>query len=553
MPAISPYDLTLNELSRIYRQVYSSLLRYDEYKGEFVPDMAKSWKRIDDKTIEFELRDDITFHSGNKFSADDVVYTLDYIISPESKIPGKARYFWIKGAEKIGPNTVRIISKDVAGIALDALAYEFYILDSKVHKALADKSTYGRVSASSAGPYKLVSMDPRRGALLERFDGYKGADKYRRAPIKYIQLIPIPERQTQIAQLLTGGVDVLRNVEPDIAAGLASNPDLAITTVPSGEFIYLLLDAAGRSGIKPLKDVRVRRAIAMAIDRDLIGKTLVSGGAAEPPMNAICFPTTAACAFGAKPPAFDLAGARKLLAEAGYPTGFSAPFYVRSPIKQVGEAIALQLQKVGIKTAVESLPITVYTQKRGEGQLSMFVGSRPTTTFPETTQVFLSLFGGQRDYALIPLIDKAVAEAEKTLRSQGARENPAGRGRPQQRNGLRAPDRLAADGAGARQERARRTQPVVGERRGDFGLFLEMMAMRFRSPPRKRGAMRRVFEDVLKPRTTSASGGIGSLAPQGRHISQLQSPRLQPSTQPVQHETPAQPRHRLQSALLADP
>ncbi len=415
VPVISPYDLTLNELSRIYRQVYSSLLRYDEYKGQYVPDLAKSWKRLDDKTIEFELRDDITFHSGNKFSADDVVYTINYIIDPELKIPGKARYFWIKGAEKVGPYTVRIMSKDVAGIALDALAYEFYILDSKVHQALADKTTYGRVSASSAGPYKLVSMDPRRGALLQRFDGFKGDPKYHRAPIKYIQLVPIPERQTQIAQLLTGGVDVLRNVEPDIAAGLAANPDLASTTVPSGEFIYLLLDAAGRSGVAPLKDVRVRRAIAMAIDRQTIGKTLVSGGAAEPPMDALCFPTTVACAWIVKPPTYDPAGARKLLAEAGYPNGFNAPFYVHSPIKQVGEAIALQLQKVGIRTTVESLPITVYTQKRGEGQLSIFVGSRPTTTFPETTQVFLSLFGGQRDYAKDPLIDKAVAAAEKTF------------------------------------------------------------------------------------------------------------------------------------------
>ena len=221
--------------------------------------------------------------------------------------------------------------------------------------------------------------------------------------------------QLTISLSVTGGIDVLRNVDPDVAVNLARNPDLNVTRLNSGDFIYLLLDAVGRSGVEPMKDVRVRRAIAMGIDRETIGKTLVAGGEAEKPMDAICYATTVACSWTQKPPAYDLVGARKLLAEAGYPNGFNAPFYVHSPIKQVGEAIALQLQKVGIRTAVESLPITVYTQKRGDGQLTMFVGSRPTATFPETTQVFTSLFGGQRDYARDPLIDKAVADAEKTF------------------------------------------------------------------------------------------------------------------------------------------
>ena len=415
VPVISPYDLTLNELSRVYRQVYRTLLSYDDQSGQFVPELAKSWKRIDDTTLEFELRDDVTFHSGNKFSADDVVYIVQYVNNPESKIPGKARYFWYKGAEKVGPYTVRIMANGVNGIALDAIANELYIVDSKVHAALTDKASYGRVSASSAGHYKVVSMDPRRGALLERFDGFKGDARYHRAPIKFIQLVPIPERQTQIAQLLTGGVDVLRNVEPDIATNLARNPDFAVSTFPSGDFIYLLLDAAGRSGVEPLKDVRVRRAIAMGIDRETIGRTLVAGGAAEKPMEAICFPTTVACSWSKKPPAFDPAGARKLLAEAGYPNGFTSPFQVHSPYRARSARRSRSSSKIGIRTSIESLPITVYTQKRGDGQLTMFVGWRPTATFPETTQVFTSLFGGQRDYARDPLIDKAVAEAEKTF------------------------------------------------------------------------------------------------------------------------------------------
>jgi peptide/nickel transport system substrate-binding protein len=412
---INPYDLTLDELSRVYRKVYRTLISRDERNATWVPELAKSWRMVDNETLEFELRDDVTFHSGNKFTPADVIYTVNYVADPQSKIPGKSRFTFLKNAEQTGPNTVRIHTTGVVGTALESIAYDFYILDSKVHAALPDKSAYGRVSASGAGIYRVVKMDPRGNTLLERFDGFVGDRNYHRAPVKNIELIPMPERQTQVAQMLVQGVDVLRNVEPETATYFVGNPEIEMTTVPSGSFLYLLLDAAGRSGVPAMKDQRVRQAIAMAIDRAAIAHNLVTGADKEKLPDAICFATTVACSVSRKPYDFDPAAAKKLLADAGYGEGLTLPFFVHAPYKQIGEAIAQQLQKIGIRTNIQLLPISVYTKKRGDGELTMFLGARPTATYPETTAVFTSLFGGARDYAKDPIIDKAIAQAEKTF------------------------------------------------------------------------------------------------------------------------------------------
>ena len=82
VPGINPYELTLDELSRVYRQVYRPLLSRDERGNRWVPELATSWTRADDTTYDFILREDVTFHSGNPFTADDAVYTANYVIDP---------------------------------------------------------------------------------------------------------------------------------------------------------------------------------------------------------------------------------------------------------------------------------------------------------------------------------------------------------------------------------------------------------------------------------------------------------------------------------------
>src|SRR5215469_3655932 len=83
---LDPYQFPIDEAAVFYQTVYETLVRFDERRQEYVPWLAKSWRRIDDKTLEFELRDDVKFHNGDKFDADDVVATINFITDPKTTL-----------------------------------------------------------------------------------------------------------------------------------------------------------------------------------------------------------------------------------------------------------------------------------------------------------------------------------------------------------------------------------------------------------------------------------------------------------------------------------
>jgi peptide/nickel transport system substrate-binding protein len=414
---VSSYCVPLDEVGYFTRGIYSTLISYDEYNQKFVPSLAKSWTRINPTTVEFELRDDITFHNGNKFDADDVIVTNEFLQDPKIQIQYKNRYFWVKKIEKLSPYKIRIESNEVMAVDLQTLAYRFRIQDAESYNSLSDKCDYGRLTPYGTGPYKVVSVDRNQGIVVERFDGLKLDPKYGSAPIKRIQGVPVPDRQTQIAQLLTGGVDVVRNVSPDNAAELAKNPNLAISTLPTTSFYYIILDAAGRSGNKAVMDPRVRKAIMMAIDRDTLIKNIVPGGdtGVAEKMMGYCFSTNTGCKYSVKYPDYNPGEAKRLLTEAGYPNGFDIVYDVFAPVKAVGEAIAGDLLKVGIRATVNSVPINVFYKKWTGGETSMVSVSYPTSSFPDVGNILDTFFGGDRDYARDPIITKAMADGEREL------------------------------------------------------------------------------------------------------------------------------------------
>jgi len=220
-PVLDPYHAPSNEANQWSRDVYGRMVVYDENKRQMIGELVKSWKRVDDQTLEFELRDDIVFTSGNKFTADDVIYTLNYVADPALNIRFKARYTWYDKPEKLGPYKVRLHSKEPRADDLELLAYRFHIFDKAAHEKLEDKAIYGRTVASSTAAYKLVSIDRTGNLTIMRNDDAIKKFPHLRAPIKNVVGVPIPDRQTQIAQLLTGGVHVLSKASPDTLSEFA--------------------------------------------------------------------------------------------------------------------------------------------------------------------------------------------------------------------------------------------------------------------------------------------------------------------------------------------
>lgn len=405
---LDPYQFPLDEAAVFYQTVYDTLLSYNERTHKFVPRLAKSWKQIDDRTIELELRDDVKFHNGDAFTADDVIATIDYLVDPNVRLRFKDRYDWVEKIEKLGPYKLRITAKTAFATELQAIAYRFNIFDGKLLNALQNKADYGRINPVGTGPYKVVSLDQTK-MVLERFDDFydKNGTGGFQAHMKRVIVTPMPDRQTQIAQFMTGDVDLIRNPTADAARDLVSVPGTKITAAHNGMLMYVTLDALGRSDNKVMKDQRVRKAFMEAIDRKELAKTVIPGGEIAEILDGICVPADVGCAATTKPPSFDPADAKKLLAEAGYPDGFDLEFDVHEPVKEIGEAIAGMVRKVGIRASVRPLPLALYVRMRGEGKFTAFLGIYPTNAQPDMDNLFDFFFNGNRDYWNDPVIKQA--------------------------------------------------------------------------------------------------------------------------------------------------
>ena len=413
-PVADPYVFPLDEAGVVTRTIYSPLFAFQEKEKKFVGLVAKSWRTVSPGVYEFDLRDDITFHSGNKLTADDVVYTLNFFADPQVKIRFKQRYDWFQPVEKLGPYKVRIRAKTPQADDFAKLAYRSRIFDKKIHEPLGfDKyGDYGRISGSGTGPYRMVSIDKQK-IVLEKFKDVK--DNVQRQAVNRYVGIHMPDEQSQIAQILTGGIDAIRNVSPDNAKALGQNPKLTVKNVPSGDLVYITLDAAGRSKNKAMTDQRVRKALMMAIDRDALIKNIVPGAGTAEKMKAICFDWTVDCSYTTQAQSYDPSTAKRLLAEAGYPNGFDMQLDVHEPVREIAEAVAGELRKVGIRASVQPLPLGVYVKRRGDGEFTAFMGFYPTSAQPDTGNILDFFFGQDRDYYKDDLLLKAMREGPAEL------------------------------------------------------------------------------------------------------------------------------------------
>ncbi len=418
-PVVDQYVFAQDEAGLISRAMYSPLVGYQEKEKRFVGLIAKSWRTVEPGVYEFEIRDDITFHSGNKLTADDVIYTMNFFADPAVKIRFKQRYDWFHPVEKLGEYKLRVRAKVPQADDFAKLAYRSRVYDKKIHEALGMEKygDYGRISGSGAGPYKLVSIDKQK-IVLEKFANLK--DDYQRQPVNRYVGIHMPDEQSQIAQLLTGGIDAIRSVSPDNAKALAQNPALKVKNVASSDVVYVTLDAAGRSKNKAMTDQRVRKAFMMALDRDAIIKNIVPGDGTAEKLRMICFDWTIDCSATVPVQGYDPSTAKRLLAEAGFPNGFDLQFDVHEPVREIAEAIAGDLRKVGIRASIQPLPNSVYVKKRGDGEFTAFMGYYPTTAQPDSGNVLDFFMGQDRDYYKDEILQKinneGVTELDDTKR-----------------------------------------------------------------------------------------------------------------------------------------
>ncbi|QQS13890.1 MAG: ABC transporter substrate-binding protein [Rhodospirillales bacterium] len=419
VPNIDPYFNAQRTGLILGHQAWDMLVHRDPDSFEIKPALATEWKLVDDKTLEFTLRAGVKFHDGSVMSADDVVYTINMVADPASKVATPSNYAWIEKAEKIGDLKVRIVMKKPTPAAL-----EYFALVVPIHpKAYREKvGAEGFAKAPvGAGPYRIVKIDHAKEVHFERFADYwkgspKGTPRIGKLHVRFVG-----DTATQMTELLGGRADWIWNINPDQFESVNRMPTLTAIRKESMRVGYLSIDAAGRSAPgNPLTNVKVRQAIWHAIDRQSMADKLITGGSRVPP--APCFPSQFGCdADAAVKYAFDPAKAKALLAEAGFPNGFEIEFVTYVQPTQWSAAIQNYLAAVGIKAKITQLQVSAAIQKAWRGENPLYHGSWGSYSINDVSAIMPVMFGGGNDdYSRDP-------EMHKLLEAGGSTSDPAKR------------------------------------------------------------------------------------------------------------------------------
>ncbi len=337
-----------------------TLLHRDPVSNEYKPLLAESWTWVDPVTLELTLRKGVKFHDGREFGAEDVAHTLNHVSRPDSGMQIRVIIDWIKNVEAVAPDKVRIHAKAPTPAALEFLSgttpiYPRGHYDAAPSVPAPDGKTrrdWGAVKPMCTGPYKLKDHRPGQSVTLEKNPQYFTGGPKGQPKIGTIVYRTIKDADTQVAELLTGGVDWIWGVPPENAKQLGAMPNVVVRSAATMRMSFLSLDAAGRTGDTPLKDVRVRRAIFHAIDRDAIAKNLVGEGAVV--QKSLCVPIQFGCETDVADYPYDPAKAKALLSEAGHGNGLAIPFYAYRD-RPYSEAVLNYLRQAGFRPDLKFL------------------------------------------------------------------------------------------------------------------------------------------------------------------------------------------------------
>ena len=403
--AIDPHYHNLTPNNNVAAHIFGYLVERNE-KSQPIPDLAIEWKTIDPTTWEFKLRKGVKFHDGSDFTAADVVASIERVPKvPNSPSPFTAFTKQIQKIEVVDPYTIRfktavpypLMPTDMTQVAI-------------ISKQFANASTEDFNSGKAAigtGPYKVVRYTKGDRLELARNDNWWGG----KTPWEKVTLRFLPNDATRVAALLSGGVQVIENVPTSDAAKLRTDKQLTIFRTVADRLIYLHLDSdrdvspfvTDRDdkplSKNPLKDPRVRKALSKAINRPAIVDRVMESEAIPSGQLVADF------LFGAtknlQVEKFDPDGAKKLLAEAGYPNGFGLTLhtpnnrYVNDA--RIAQAVAQMLARVGVDTKVIAMPSATFFSQATDLKFSFMLVGWSTGTGEASSSLKALLMTYNRD------------------------------------------------------------------------------------------------------------------------------------------------------------
>lgn len=409
----------------MFYHIYDPLVRRDA-NLQFGPGLAESWELADDTTWRFTLREGVTFHNGEPFTSDDVVFTFDRL--KDSLMSNLAKN--IDTYSAIDDQTIEIVTyQPYAALPNDLAA--ILILNRDHAEAVGEDEM--EQQPIGTGPYQLNEWIREDRIVLDAFQEYYAGP----AEIDQVIFRPLTNPATRTAALLTGELDIVQDLSVRDVERVASEDGFEVVTRPSLLNLVLALDVRPQSptidlDTNPMTDRRVREAIARAIDVETI-RTVIMNGLSTPseqyvPSSHVGYVEGAS--FRDLYP-FDLDAARALMAEAGYADGFTMTLdatnnrYVNDA--QIAQALASMLSQIGITLELNLMPrANFFGYIRVPSEQSSFIMSGWDVPSGDAGSMYASMFyspGTREGYAQVnrghysnPEVDRLIDLADSTPR-----------------------------------------------------------------------------------------------------------------------------------------
>ena len=378
--SLDPHFHNLTPNNNVADHVFEKLVGKDA-KEQLKPQLAESWKALDETTWEFRLRKGVKWHDGSDFTADDVIASIKRIPTVPNSPASFATYTRpiadITAADK---HTLRIKTLRAHPLLPNDLVAVRIIPARLAAAAKSEEFNSGKLMIGT-GPYRFKEYVAGDRVVLERNDAYWGA----KPNWKNVTFRPLTAAGPRVAALLAGDVDMIENPPIQDFERIKSSGNTVVQGL-SNRVIYIHLDqfagpgwttpgVKGTDGKNPFLDKRVREAMSKAINRDAIVERIM-GGVASPAGELLPVPL-----FGTspdrKPDRFDPEAAKKLLADAGYPNGFELVLgspndrYIND--EKVAQAVAQMLARIGIKTSVDSMTASTFFTKRNKYEFTAYL------------------------------------------------------------------------------------------------------------------------------------------------------------------------------------
>lgn len=406
---LDPHFITdIPSANIVYQKVYEGLVEPDK-DFKIQPLLAKEWKVIDDTTWEFKLQEGVTFHDGAPFNAEAVKATLDRVLDPKTESPQLEKFSMIKEVKIIDDYTVQLLLKYPYAPLLSILASNEGSIISP--KAIAENPEKLAEHPVGTGPFVFESWKTGQEISLKKNENYWG----KKPNIDRVVFKVVPEDATRLAMIETGEAQIndqvpvteIDRIEASDSMGLYRTEGLAVE--------YLGFNTKK----KPFDDVRVRKAISHAIEREAIIKGVYNNVGTI--ANVAMSPKVFGYSENVKAYDYDLNEAKKLLKEAGFENGLKLTLITSDRKERINmaEVIQSQLKGIGINVEIQVLEYGAYIDVIGKGEHDMFIGGWGNATgdgdYNQYSLFHTASMGapGNHFYYSNPDVDKKILEARQ--------------------------------------------------------------------------------------------------------------------------------------------